>query len=50
MVCLVVTDGTTSKLPEEIEQIPEEELAAAPVSVVKKGLCEDKEECKDLKF
>jgi hypothetical protein len=29
-------EGTTSKLPEEIDDIPEEELAAAPVSVVKK--------------
>ena len=43
-------DGTTSKLPEEIDDIPEEELAAAPVSVVKKELCEDEGECKDLNF
>ena len=45
-------EGTTNKRPgpEEIELIPEEELEAASVTVVKKDLCADKEECKDLDF
>ena len=43
-------EGTTTKRPKEIEQIPEEELEAASVTVVKKDLCADKEECKDLDF
>ena len=42
-------EGTTTKRPEEIEQIPEEQI---DVSVVrkKKDLCEDQGECKDLDF
>tara|TARA_R100000995_G_C3472528_1_gene119081 strand:- start:295 stop:1500 length:1206 start_codon:yes stop_codon:yes gene_type:complete len=44
--------STTSRLPElpELPDIPEDELAAAPVSIVKKELCEDEGECKDLNF
>ena len=44
-------DGTSSKLPEDpLDELTEEEVEAASVSVIKKELCEDEGECKDLDF
>ena len=41
---------TNQTFVDSIDDLTEEELADASVSIVKKDLCDDGEECKDLDF